>query len=291
MAKGCCASVRHFLPRVPLCLLFDGPVERVSQLAATYRAAVLHRQNVASPFLRDRSFGYGFTKMIAFWESPYDHFLLIDADTIVIGDVRQHADFSAADMIVDLELVPATPDRLRDLYFDPDGIPQVFPRFDWHQYHVFNTGAIFAKKGIFDVDHYRDILEISERNPGLFKRGEQGLLNYLAISYAASSRLRLMQRQIQLFVGYVPRNKIDNLVHFSRTSISLRERQALVLHYAGFRPYTFATDVHTEPMTFFRRQYRRDRFSSLRKLDAPIKIEEYLLKRPRLQAIASRCLR
>jgi hypothetical protein len=38
-------------------------------------------------FLREKSFGWGKTKMIAFWESPWQNFLVLDADTNVWGNI------------------------------------------------------------------------------------------------------------------------------------------------------------------------------------------------------------
>jgi hypothetical protein len=104
LARGCCASVRHFMGDVPMCLLVDGPCA-VADLARTHGAGVLTRADVEHDVLRQRSFGWGLTKMIAFWESPWSRFLLLDADTIVWGDVREYARADArgacADVVVD----------------------------------------------------------------------------------------------------------------------------------------------------------------------------------------------
>lgn len=84
LAKGTCASIRHFLGDVPICLLIDGDFP-VTDLQRAYGVRVLPRSNVRNPELRRRSFGWGLTKMVSFWESPWEYFLFLDVDTVVWG--------------------------------------------------------------------------------------------------------------------------------------------------------------------------------------------------------------
>jgi hypothetical protein len=81
-ARGCCASIRYFLGDTPIALIIDGTFD-TSPLEQTYGVKVINPSTVSSTFLKERSFGFGLTKMIAFWESPWKHFLYLDADTVV----------------------------------------------------------------------------------------------------------------------------------------------------------------------------------------------------------------
>lgn len=84
-AKGCCASIRYFLGNIPICLIVDGTFS-VRELEKTYGVCALYRDNVTNHVLRERSFGLGLPKMVSFWESPWENFLYLDADTVVWGD-------------------------------------------------------------------------------------------------------------------------------------------------------------------------------------------------------------
>jgi hypothetical protein len=99
-AKGCCASIRHFLGDVPIALIVDGTFS-VSSLEKAYGVQVINRNTISNEVLKNRSFGWGKTKMIAFWESPWKHFLVLDADTNVWGNVLRYADFEQFDVIID----------------------------------------------------------------------------------------------------------------------------------------------------------------------------------------------
>ena len=98
--KGCCASIRYFLGDVPICLLIDGTFS-VSPLEKVYGVRVINHDSVSEPLLRKRSFGWGKSHMIPFWESPWQNFLVMDADTIIWGDVLKLANFEDFDFIID----------------------------------------------------------------------------------------------------------------------------------------------------------------------------------------------
>ncbi|WP_434222373.1 hypothetical protein ACOKW7_03225 [Limnospira platensis CENA597] len=83
-AAGCCASIRYFGGDVPICLIVDGDFNTTS-LEKTYGVKIINQKTVKHPFLKENSFGWGLTKMIAFWESPWQNFLFLDADTIIWG--------------------------------------------------------------------------------------------------------------------------------------------------------------------------------------------------------------
>jgi hypothetical protein len=104
-AKGCCASVRYFLGDVPIALIVDGTFS-VSSLEEAYQVQVINHHTISNEILKKRSFGWGKTKMIAFWESPWQHFLYLDADTNVWGNVLKYQNFDQFDVLL-IKLVMA----------------------------------------------------------------------------------------------------------------------------------------------------------------------------------------
>jgi len=126
LAKGCCASIRYFLGNVPICLIVDGRLS-ARRLQELQGVRVITRDSVADATLRGRSFGYGLTKMVAFWLSPWKHFLYLDADTVVWGNVLKFASFDRADMVVDRPRFDYSNDFISANFFDIDGVERHFP--------------------------------------------------------------------------------------------------------------------------------------------------------------------
>lgn len=288
MAKGCCASVRHFMPDAPICLLYDGPGSGAASLARTYAASVLCWENVGSDVLRQKSFGYGLTKMIAFWESPFERFLLIDADTVVLGDFRTVADFSSAEIMIDLPKQTCTPSEIAHWFFDPEKLSILDSQFDWSDRKYVCTGVIRATSELFDLSDYLSLLSIARNDPLLFKFGEMGLLNYLIFRGADRGEFRLQQAPIQLLANSYTYDALAQRIdipRFGRDEIGMRDGSAVVLHYAGVRPYTFNQSVFPEPMTYFRRQHRMNCRKAIGTRDLPLRFEEYLLRHPRAKRL------
>src|SRR6266480_4058902 len=96
LLKGCCASIRAHLGDIPICLIVDGKFP-VAEICELYSVTVLHREQIDKRLLR--SYGYGLTKMIAFWHSPFERFLHIDADTICWGDILRDIPWREYDFI------------------------------------------------------------------------------------------------------------------------------------------------------------------------------------------------
>jgi hypothetical protein len=288
MAKGCCASVRYFMPKVPICLLFDGPRGRIETLARVYDARVICHDNVVNDVLRKESFGYAITKMIAFWESMFENFLQIDADTIVLGDMRPLADFADADLIFDVPERLHTAAEIAHWFFDPEKMSSFDPHFRWPDRTYVCPGVVFAKRGIFSLDDYIKLLSISRDDPSFFKFGDMGIVNYLAFSNHDRGALRLKQSRIQLLAASYSRDQLAALIQLDKQQaapIGMRDGSSIVLHYAGVRPHTFNTQIYVEPMTYFRTMHRKYQFAAGRKRGLPLKIEDYFLSHPRTKKI------
>ncbi|WP_071517275.1 hypothetical protein [Geitlerinema sp. PCC 9228] len=259
-AKGCCASVRYFLGDVPICLIVDGRFS-TQKLQETYQVTVINQEQVRHPELRKKSFGFGLTKMVAFWESPWEYFLFLDADTVVWGDILQYKDFESYDLLVDY---PAEKNishsKINQEFIDIAEFQKHFPEFPWQKMPFWVTGVFFAKRGIFDLDEYLDLLKFSDRYPDVFKYGEQGMLNFMACRAAAAGRIRLKTHPIQTLVLYYSRE-------FMQQNFSTNESgpvynvhsQPSVIHWAGAKPFFINSDFYYNlPMNFFREKFLLD---------------------------------
>jgi hypothetical protein len=259
-ATGCCATIRHFLGDVPICLLLDGTVS-THALEDAYGVRVITKRQVSSPLLRDRSFGFGLTKMISFWESPWEHFLHIDGDAVVWGDVLKHAHFGAFDVVTDLPRYSRSDEAIARSFFHLGNMERQFPDFDWraHRDHFFCTGTFFARRGIFELEEYEAILDLTSQFPHLFLSGEQGLLNFMLCHAEEAGRIRIGRSPLQFLVPDHTLEEARSRFPMDGVDGPANRAEDVIIHWAGPNKPTFwSRQVYSEPMTFARQKFLRD---------------------------------
>ncbi len=253
-AKGCCESVRYNLGNVPICLIIDGSFP-TQNLTKKYGIKIINWDNVKHPELKSKSFGFGVTKMIAFWESPWEKFLFLDADTVVWGDLLKYANFNKFDLIIDESQISSEED-ISDFFFDIKAIERHFPDFQWRDNPYWVTGVFFAKRDIFSLEQYISLLDFNAQYPGIFKLGEQGILNFMAFQAVQAGKIKLDIKKMQTLV---PRYSIAQLQQWFRIGESElhqdKQHIASVIHWAGRKPYWIYPWAFNEPMQFFRRRF------------------------------------
>ncbi len=255
-AKGCCASIRHFLGDVPICLIVDGTFS-VTSLEKAYGVRVINHNNITNEFLRKRSFGWGKTKMIAFWESPWKNFLVLDADTNVWGNILKYGDFSKFDVIIDQPCYSYSDEYVSEFFFEITEIEKHFPDFNWqaHRTEYFCTGTFFAKRDIFSLDEYIDILNFTEKHPGIFKYGEMGFLNFMLFRAADEGRIRLGKAAMQLIAPDFEQEELRKRFPVKETGPVLHNDEAIVIHWCGPKPMLSTAKAYSAPMSFSRREF------------------------------------
>ena len=86
MVGATLASMRHYCPDVPICLIADGDVD-VSDLQKEYELIVLRINELPSEEMRKMIGGSYRVKLAAMWEGPFEHYVWMDSDAIVWGDI------------------------------------------------------------------------------------------------------------------------------------------------------------------------------------------------------------
>jgi len=257
-AKGCCASVRYFLGEVPICLIIDGTFS-TRKLEKTYGVQVIDKNSVRHPELKQRSFGFGLTKMIAFWESPWEKFLFLDADTIVWGNLLNYIDHEQYDLISDFSPEDLTKDTISRFFFDVNLIETSFPDFKWQNHQYWVTGSFIAKRGIFKIKEYLELLDFHERNPNVFKLGEQGILNFMTFQAVQAGEIRLSSQKMQILLRQHTTQDLQNLFPMNSKGPILKSKNShAVIHWAGAKPFIVNAGLFRAPMDFFRRQFIAD---------------------------------
>ncbi|HEY9675262.1 MAG TPA: hypothetical protein V6D11_27720 [Waterburya sp.] len=195
--------------------------------------------------------------MIAFWESPWQHFLVLDADTNVWGNITKYADFKNYDVIIDKPRYGYSDEMISEFFFDLKEFEKYFPDFNWraHRNDYFCTGTFFATRGILKLDEYIEILDFTEKHPGIFKYGEMGFLNYMLFQAADAGRIRLEQVEMQLLVPDFEQQELRKRFPVEATGPVVQDEEATVIHWCGPKPMISTSKVYSEPMSFCRRQF------------------------------------
>src|SRR5436190_7948336 len=87
MVQATLASIQHYCPGVPICLVVDGTFD-VSDLAAMYDVIILRIPELNSAEMRTLIAGNYRAKLAAMWEGPFEFYIWLDSDAIVWGDFR-----------------------------------------------------------------------------------------------------------------------------------------------------------------------------------------------------------
>jgi hypothetical protein len=230
-------------------------------LQATYDVTVINQDNVENPKLKQKSFGFGLTKMIAFWQSPWEYFLFLDADTVAWGNLLQYMDFDRYDLIVDYPIENnISHAKVCDEFFDIAEFEKHFRGFPWHKIPYWITGVFFAKRNIFPLDEYLELLDFNERYPEVFKRGDQGILNFMACRAAEEGKIRLTSHQMQTLVLHYTNEQLQQKFPIGKNGPILPSNHpATVIHWAGAKPFFINSDFYYSiPMNFFREKFLSD---------------------------------
>ena len=184
----------------PICVILDGD-STPKDLQRVEGITVVRRDEVEPKELRDASFRSPRAKNAPLWASPYETFLLLDADTIVWGDMRKLADFDRFDFILDSPGV----EPLHGV-MDVEQASTCFPDFDSrsHAGEYVNNGVYFGRRGTLDLERYLHALRVADERPGMFY-GSQGSFNYMLFSAADEGTIRLEQRELQVQTGRTDR--------------------------------------------------------------------------------------
>src|SRR5512137_391234 len=99
MAKATCASIRHFLGAVPICLVVDGDFS-VAELQQTYGVIPFYVRDLQHPDLRRLCPRSGRVKLAALWEGPFERFLWMDCDAVIWGNILAAHNLTDVDFVV-----------------------------------------------------------------------------------------------------------------------------------------------------------------------------------------------
>jgi hypothetical protein len=274
MTRLSVASIRFWYPDLPIWLLKDrhyGDFD-TSELEKHWHVQVYPQ--------RQKNLGWGFGKLEVMTELPARRFLLIDSDIVFAGRVIERLESFDEDLVVDREDFDAT--GVEEQFFALDRLRQLDPKFDFPGYG-FNGGQIVATTGHLTKQDFDGLLDWQTRtvlHPEVFKKGDQGLTNYMVLRKVQQGALTLRREPFMVWPGeavraghiqvkdFTPEGRHQQLIHWAglRWGKSLEEmpRPEILLHFE--RIY-----YRRVPLGAWLRLWRRARFRFQRKFITPLK--------------------
>ena len=265
LLRGCLESIKTNLdPALPICLITHGDVP-TDGLCKTYDCFAL-RESEVDPRLQANSYGYGLTKMVAFWHSPFDRFLHIDADAVCWGDFLKNIPWKDFDLIYNEPHEEITDYILRRQYFDPRQVFGGFPYFPWEGSPFFNTGVFIGHRGIFEIDEYLELLAFQRTHPTALLCGDQGILNFMTFRKMSAGLIRGRSWPFQAVVPVIPEKELHARFRVLKGKPQVNESDRRVIHWAGAKPYLTRDASFPGPMNHYRMEHLRRVRSPMRYL-------------------------
>ena len=250
LLRGCLASIRYFAPEVPICLVIDTDFDS-RPFEKRYGVTTIRRRDVRHPGLRQWSFGAGITKLVAFWEAPFERIFHVDADAVLWGDVRRNIPDGDWDVVFNEPHEEITEFIQRTQYFDPNIIFKHIEPFPWQGNPYFNAGVVYLKRGALDLNEYIQMLEGKRNYPDVFINMDQGILNILVFRALKSGKIKATQAHLQSAVPVLPKAELERRFRIENGT-PVPWVQPSVVHWAGPKPYKTNPDVFSLPMDYFR---------------------------------------
>ena len=268
MVQATLASIRHYCPDVPICLVLDGDVD-VSDLKREYDLIVLRVSDLPSEEMRKLMNGNARAKHAAMWEGPFEFYVWLDSDAIVWGDltpnVRTDVDFHIFWSEISVpHNATQIPPWLPHFYFDPVKLVRFDPDFEWRGNGYFSAGTFACRRNVIPFEKWMEAESWGKETPGLFADfADQPLLNYFVHSMTRRGEIRSHMSDLQHVWRHHGADELkadcaDGDWHFPPSIHRPR-----VAHFCGIKPFMFDLGSYSRPFTIARLEHHRKHHGSL----------------------------
>ncbi|MGO8698102.1 MAG: hypothetical protein ACLQVY_10335 [Limisphaerales bacterium] len=269
MVQATLASMRHYCPAVPICLVVDGAFD-VSDLESEYGLLVLRVSELRSAEVRKLIEGNPRAKLAAMWEGPFEFYVWMDSDAIVWGDftsqVRPELDFqifwSGVSVAADAEEIPSW---LPHFYFDPKKLRRFDAEFKWQGRAYFSDGTFACRRNAISFDKWSNAMSWGDKERGPWPAGFHcmPIMNYLVHSMSQRGELRVEFADLQHIWGHHGKEELEQDCAGCGWRFPKEIRRPRVSHFCGRKPFLFDRKAYSHPFTIARLEHHRRRHGNL----------------------------
>jgi hypothetical protein len=244
LTRICVASIRHWYPDIPICLLKD-------EAFGSFSTRELEEHwNVRVWKTERRPYGWGFIKLEPLFQREAGRYLVLDSDIAFIGPVLDELQQFGADFVVHGETQPG--DRMRELYFEPSLVQKFIDRSLAEVPFTFNSGQYVATGGLLDRSDFDSVLTWNSppvvRYPEFFNRGDQGVLNYVLLKRQAEGALSIDSASFMKW-------EAPDLESLDLSAIATSSPYAALIHWAGMKRNRLGAMPRADILRFFEHRY------------------------------------
>jgi hypothetical protein len=276
LLRGCLASIRYFAPDIPIYVVLDGDFS-LGKLEKAYDLEVVRKKDVKSKMLREQSFAYGLTKMVALWEAPYKYVVHVDVDAVFWGNILVNLPDAEWDFVYNEPHEDITDFIQRTQYFDPSVVFNHIEEFPWQGNPYFNGGIFGCRVGALDFDEYAKLLEVYKKYPQTLPLMDQTILNIMVFRGLHQGNLKVFQRHLQSVVPVIERLELESRFCFDQGGAPKLWKHPTLIHWAGAKPYKSNPQAFSAPMDFFRELgMRQSGWPLFIPAETAMKVDEFL---------------
>ena len=259
MVQATLASIRHFCPDAPVCLVADGDVD-VSDLEQQYGAIVLRTNELSDSRMRSLCLGNYYAKLSAMWEGPFEYAVWLDSDAILWGDIRKQLDpnidfhIFSCNGICDLTEVPFW---MTHYQHNPDLLRKYDPGFEWRRNPYFCSGTFAFRKNVVPFDMWVKVQKWRDDSPNLFGWGEMGMLNYCVHSLSQKGLIQVAVSDLQHLRSEQGMDEFIEDLNSAGWRLPASIKRPRVAHFCGHKPYLHNWKSYCRPFTIARLEHYR----------------------------------
>ena len=275
LTRLCVTSVRFWYPNIPIWLMKDRHYGDFStrEIEKYWNVQVYPSQQ--------KTQGWGFGKLEVMTQLPPRRLLLLDSDIVFAGRVINRLENFDEDLIVDRE--DFDPAAVEVQFFSLARLRHLDPNFHFPGYG-FNGGQIVATTGRITIDDFEGLMDWQRRSvkyPEIFRKGDQGLSNYVILRKVQHGQLSIRREPFMVWPGDAGR-----AAHIHLQELTEDGPHQQVIHWAGLgwgktleeMPRSeillhFETMYYSRiPLGTCRRRFRRAQAWVVRRFITPLKV-------------------
>jgi hypothetical protein len=262
MVGATLASMRRYCPEIPICLVVDGDVD-VADLVDTYDLQVLRVLDLPNEAMRKLISKNTRAKLAAMWEGPFDHFVWLDSDAIVWGDItemiRTDVDFQICWSEVSIpEDAIEVPPWLPHFYFNLEAVHRFDPDFEWRGHPYFSAGVFACRKNFITFEEWCLAEEWNQSaEGGIFKFWDQGILNYFVHSLKQKGRKKVIMSDLQYVWRHHGKEELVADCVGAGWQFPTQVKRPKIIHFCGRKPFVYDYQAYSQPFTIARLEHHR----------------------------------